>query len=774
MRLNSLELEAFRGATVPVTINFDPAKKITMIFAENGNGKSTISDALSCLLTDDIGSISDKSETDPKFLKSLGKDTAKIKLNTAAASFAATISGNGRNIVKDPQTTGLPQLRAIRRKQIIKLIESKANERYQTLKDFIDVNEILKCEVELRKTKASAEKELETTVSIISQATDTLEKAWNDEGEPGTDFLTWAEQQSHKDVTELEKEAEKFNALKTKWTAIVSRYDSYSSAKTNLQTSQSIFDAKTNELERVKQENDDNEISLLKLLEQAKDYIQGENEIEMCPVCSNNMERDNVLSSLSSRITAMNALKAASDAVNIAKAELDRKQSAFDNEVTTLNPLLNSYRDAIRGFTDEHPAIENFVYNLGNNAEENLSLFENEKLHLDNLALSITRIEEEKTTALNQHNLIKTQFQSIKENKAKAENLQNLVTASSDALVIVETSRKEFTEAELDSISGEVDRMYNLIHPDEQIGNVKLSLKSNAQSSLVIGAKFHTEEEIQPQSIYSESHLDTLGICVFLALAKKYGDRNTILVLDDVVMSVDEKHLDRFIELLHSEAHSFGQIIMTTHYRPWRDRYRNNRAPNGGVHFLELRNWSLENGIRVYNGKLALQELKAYVENEEDFNRENIASASGRMLENILDFLSFKYRCKLPRNPQNEYTLADLLNGFSSTLLPLLKVEHYEKDEDGNYTQLSKTVELRNIIADLKDLSAVRNQVGAHYNFNGSLVSDADVLELGKKTIEFAELLICPENGKLPSYNTSGSYWETKKKTIKLFPLATP
>ncbi len=189
MRLNSLELEAFRGATVPVTINFDPAKKITMIFAENGNGKSTIADALTCLLTDEIGSIGDKSETDPKFLKSLGKDSAKIKLNTVTNSFTATISGNGRSIVKNPQT-GLPQLRAIRRKQIIRLIESKANERYQTLKDFIDVNEILKCEAELRRALATTDRELNTTVRIIAQASETLEKAWNKEGEPDTDFLT--------------------------------------------------------------------------------------------------------------------------------------------------------------------------------------------------------------------------------------------------------------------------------------------------------------------------------------------------------------------------------------------------------------------------------------------------------------------------------------------------------------------------------------------------------------------------------------------------------
>lgn len=773
MRLNNLELDAFRGATVPVTIHFNPEKKITMIFAENGNGKSTISDALTCLLTEEVGSIGDKSETDLKYLKSVGKDPAKITLNTSSGAFSATISGNGRNISKNP-STGLPFLKTLRRKQIINLIEAKAAERYKELKSFIDVDEVFKCEAELRKTKATADRELATTVMVISNASETLEKAWDDEGQPESDFLTWAELQSGKDVSNLVREVEKYQSLKSQWEGISARNTTYVLAKNNLQESQQIYDAKVLELEEVKNQNPDSEVSLLELLEQAKSYIEEKLEVDNCPVCSNNMQREVVVSSLSSRITAMNALKQANEAVISAKQILDAKQSALNAETTGLNTLLISYKNAIIDFTDEEPAITVFVDGISEDTISNLLLFENEKLHLDNLASRIIRVLETKSTELNQHNLIKTQYNSIKESEAKAEKLQSLLTAATDALEIVETSRKDFVENELNEISGEVDRMYNLIHPNEEIGAVTLSLKDNALSSLVLEGKFHTEEGIPPQSVYSESHLDTLGICIFLALAKKYGNRDTILVLDDVVMSVDEKHLDRFIELLHSEADSFGQIIMTTHYRPWKDRYKNHRASGGGVHFIELRNWSLQNGIRVYNGKLELQELKGYVDNQEDFSRGNIASSSGRMLENILDYLTFKYRCKLPRNTENEYTLSDLLNGFSTTFLPLLKVEHYDKDEEGNYTQLNKTVELKQIISELKQLTAIRNQVGAHYNLNGSNVSDEDVLQLGKKTIEFAELLICPENGKLPSYNTSGSYWETKKKTIKLYPLQTP
>ena len=46
--------------------------------------------------------------------------------------------------------------------------------------------------------------------------------------------------------------------------------------------------------------------------------------------------------------------------------------------------------------------------------------------------------------------------------------------------------------------------------------------------------------------------------------------------------------------------------------------------------------------------------------------------------------------------------------------------------------------------------------------------------DFGNATVELAKLLICPECGALPDRNKSGSYWETKTGSIKLFPLMEP
>ena len=108
-------------------------------------------------------------------------------------------------------------------------------------------------------------------------------------------------------------------------------------------------------------------------------------------------------------------------------------------------------------------------------------------------------------------------------------------------------------------------------------------------------AAFGSAADVVPGAYYSEAHLDTLGLCVYLALARRSsGDQ--IVVLDDVLTSVDEPHLERIIELLAEEAGRVGQLIITTHSRALFDRVR--MAQRMPVDLIELHNWDAVNGIR--------------------------------------------------------------------------------------------------------------------------------------------------------------------------------
>ena len=55
--LKSLTLTAFRGSTTTFKLDFEKGKRLTLIYGENGTGKTTICDGLEFLAFEKVGSI---------------------------------------------------------------------------------------------------------------------------------------------------------------------------------------------------------------------------------------------------------------------------------------------------------------------------------------------------------------------------------------------------------------------------------------------------------------------------------------------------------------------------------------------------------------------------------------------------------------------------------------------------------------------------------------------------------------------------------------------
>lgn len=771
MKLNNLYISSFRGATKPVTIDFDPSKKITMIFAENGNGKSTIADAFICLLTENRGSLDDKSSIDPQFIKSLGTGTGetKITLNTDSGAYSAALAGTAKDFTKTP-ATGLPPLRFLSRSQIINIMNLKPSERYNSLKDYIDVSSIYAAEEELRKTNREVESELENSVRVLASAKDTLEQAWIKEGKPHGDMLLWAKTQSEIDLSKDKIALNTLKLLTNEWRAIDNKYKEILGAIVTVKASQQAFINASEALKNIQAESINNNASLFTLLQQAKNYIAAKDPIKNCPVCSNDIDKNEVLTSLNKQIASMDALGKAAKFAEDSKKINDRNIAIQNKGFETFSSLLIKYKNSIAKYKTDVPNIEPFVDSIATDIGANYTCFTTNITHLNALFVRIETAEKQKSKAIEQHNFIKTQFDTITLQLNKSDKLGKLSVVTRKALFIVEKERKVYYDNELLSISNEVEQMYQKIHPKEGLGGIKLFLNPKFKTSLELQGNFHTEVGITPQSVYSESHLDTLGICIFLALAKKYSIGDTILVLDDVVMSVDEKHLDRFVELLHDEAPNFGNIIITTHYRPWKDRYKTHRAPGGKVHFIELRKWTKDTGIALQNGRVELQELELALNDKIYFDRQIVASKSGIILENILDYLSDIYEYHLPKRKSLKYTLGELIDTLQPKYLKNIHVIHSVKktNEDGQVEDVELELQLQPIIDDLKKLLFIRNQVGAHFNLVED-ASDDDVELFGKKTLELGKALVCIETGQLP-LSKSVDHWKSKNGTIKLYP----
>jgi len=225
--------------------------------------------------------------------------------------------------------------------------------------------------------------------------------------------------------------------------------------------------------------------------------------------------------------------------------------------------------------------------------------------------------------------------------------------------------------------------------------------------------------------------------------------------------------MTRYINMLHHESANFNQIILTTHYRPLRDRYRFNRAPVGLVQLFELKPWALSRGVQHSRTTIWVDDLSHYIQPSQ-FDRQIVASKAGILLESLLDDLTLRFKCALPRQADPFYTLGDLLNGLPGKLRKSLKIEVMEKGS------LINSIPLLDIISRIDAIDWIRNQVGCHFNLSGASLSDKDVCDFGNLVVDFSRILICPECGSLPKNEKSGSYWECQCKKIRLHPLNMP
>jgi hypothetical protein len=362
---------------------------------------------------------------------------------------------------------------------------------------------------------------------------------------------------------------------------------------------------------------------------------------------------------------------------------------------------------------------------------------------------------------------LKTYRQNVKEQKA----LEVLLPKLKEALKIAEEERRTFTDQVLSGIAVNVGKLYEAVHPGEGLDKISLALDPKKRASLDIGSSFAGQGGLPPQAYFSESHLDTLGLCVFLALAEIDGPEETILVLDDVLASVDEPHVERLIEMLYAEASKFRHCLITTHYRPWKQKLRWGWLQNGQCQFLELSKWSAAGGMTVVLSIPDIERLKLLLA-ETPPDPQLVCAKAGVILEAALDFLTQLYECAIPRRKGGLYTLGDLLPAINKKLRAALAVEAViSKDAAGVSTY--NTISLGPILDELTRIAQVRNVFGCHFNQLSFELLDTDAIAFGTQVQLLVEALIDPQAG-WPRSDKSGRYWANAGETRRLHPLLQP
>jgi energy-coupling factor transporter ATP-binding protein EcfA2 len=753
--ITKITLNGFRGATKAFELDFDPQKDLTMLFGENGSGKSTILDAVDVVCNGTIGGLGDISvgQNPGKYLCAVGAPPATLNA-TVHSGVESWIGALRRNAIDVTGPANKPRVKILRRGRILELILAQPNERYKALRHFIDIGVVEQSEAALQQKISDTNRDINDKIAIKDRMLNQLENLWEAEQRPGpgTTATAWAQNKGNASVIGLTSRLARLTEVITSIQAAVNAKSTYTSKQSDSATHQDELSAVDHSIENAPSVNAATAVKLLESLDKAKAYIEAEATLNKCPTCQRPIGREELLQKVTYEFSQLSDLKKLTDRrqgiqenLAIASANLNDAQAKLIAALKTAQAavvsgdMLEVVRLSIQcpSWTEQRQDMSALI--------RICDLLDSVRLGLEEQRNAIQR-------DVNQFTSISEWWRGISEATGKVTELDRIQTGLKRAFDIVHEKRVAFTQGILDGIRQEADRLFQAIHPGENIGLEHLKMEEERRGSVSQSGVFHGHNDVPPQAVFSESHLDTLGFCVWLALAKREKSIQTVLLIDDIFSSVDAPHLSRVIDLLSAEAPLFQQVIVSTHYRLWWDRCQNAQ----GIQRIHLGQWSVGNGIVAQNMPLVTQQLRQLV-GQPVLDRQAVSSKAGILLESILDDLALLYECALPRNKFNQYTLGALLNGCSK----LFSKHHLSVQINANWNvdgqpENRQPSAANDAFARVNAMQFIRNQVGCHFSPPGMEIPDKIVREFGNATIDLFEALTCPNCGFLASKVNAG------------------
>lgn len=371
--------------------------------------------------------------------------------------------------------------------------------------------------------------------------------------------------------------------------------------------------------------------SLLNLLKTATGYISLDN-LDKCPICQSEIDSNE-------RLTYLNKKTSEIENENNKLRNWQKENEKLITQIKSLNHKLTKYDlsgliKSLYGLNNLEITTSNFDRDIFTNIEEELELIKNNNDDLVKVfkVISILSKRQEIEIQLNEirHYYDISKLISEKSTEKKKESIENL----------------------FEVIGGLVDEYYTFIHDDDEISHPTFGVKSSRGLTLNL---LFGEDGSDPRSYASEGHIDSLGLCIFLAFVKKFNKFNFI-VLDDIISTVDLDHKERIIRLLIEKFKDYTFII-TTHNKLWFEqlkRLTKSYNVRNDFTFLDIKGWDKDDGPLMSRNDSIHKRIFRYIK---DDDTEAAGNAIRRHLEYVLGEICKANGIKLPIKPR--YTVSD-------------------------------------------------------------------------------------------------------------------
>ena len=201
---------------------------------------------------------------------------------------------------------------------------------------------------------------------------------------------------------------------------------------------------------------------------------------------------------------------------------------------------------------------------------------------------------------------------------------------------------------------------------------------------------FHGETVSPPETYLSESHLNCLGICLFLASAIAFNKINRYIVLDDVISSFDTTHRIKFGHLLRERFSDF-QVLVFTHEITWFE-YMTNLVKGDG--------WSIRKVVWDHDAGVTLKpvtiDLRSAIRHRlANSDIEGLGNEIRTHLESLLKKICVNLKVKLTflYNDRNEDRM---VGEMLSALISTLKKHNCELKDEFAVHRIGKSLNLVN------------------------------------------------------------------------------
>lgn len=711
MKLETLTIENFRG--VRGTYEFTPHGRNAVIVGPNGSGKSSLIEAIDFLLTDRITHLSgegtgviDQSAVIPN-VDVDGECSVTGAFSADALEGQPRITRDAETRQLDPPVDGLPAAlqqtietarqgqHILTRSDLLDLVLAQPTSRRDALVELLDLPNIDDRRLVLKRTRETIAEERDeaeaSRTSVGDRLRDLTDSAAADRDALRTDVLAAindlraqfdAEPLASIEVADVRSDI-KSPAAKVSTEALQREQPREELAQLStwlddlqaelpdrlrkLHTNLSAFHARETPTVTARR---------LEFLDLAEEVIPP--DAEQCPLCRqqwtkatplheevrNRREQLHDLQELKQRITDTKAeirsrLRTGLDHLEYLTKELDAETYP---EVATLNGFIEDLEDCSEQLAGDVFDATQLVRELP---------IESELDEAPTLALGepVEAIQALQRTADDVPDLSATEeryerIQTVADQWAEYERLGERAAELERLRAAAETAEQEFIHARkdvigdiYDDIAARVQTFYSTIHPDESDASTSIEITDTGAE---LQKEFYDTGEYPPQAVHSEGHLDTLGLCLHLALADYLQqDNESLLLLDDVVMSVDHDHRLAIARMLADEFAEQYQLVITTHDELWAEQLTSQGALRGG-HQLWLREWSLDGGVTESRQGIDVTDQWETVREAMDADEmERAAHELRYATERMLQQACLSLDAKVEYDPRQRHTLSD-------------------------------------------------------------------------------------------------------------------